>query len=319
MSNHWDNYWSEGHLTSFCGEFSNNYEDDFYSFWAKIISEISVSEANVLDIACGNLALSIVGLEVNSAHNYHALDSSKIDKTRLIDKKPELEDVINKIIVQDETLMEKTPYQDETFDLITSMYGFEYSDISKTISELQRVLKANGEFVSISHDENSVILERNKATLACHQELIHREKVFDALLDLSKSIGNISFSNDLINLNKNKKVNRLKKIFNARIAAVDKKYPSNIKATGVLTFIQKLFQNLMGTNVLDRKAAILAKRKELIEQSKRLEELTLAAFTNQKEKILYDAAKQNNLEILMSEPFYRKNDFVGRVIKIKKN
>lgn len=62
--------------------------------------------------------------------------------------------------------METLPFDHNSFDLVTSQFGFEYGDTAATAAEVQRVLRSNGAFAFIIHHAAGPIVAHNEGRLA---------------------------------------------------------------------------------------------------------------------------------------------------------
>ena len=129
-------------------------------FWREKFVELH-DGARILDIAAGNGAIATIAAEVGAEYGKHfsiaATDLAHVhaeligeDKTREARKAIEFHSGIP---------CEEQPFEDDAFDMVTSQFGFEYSDIDKTLVEVRRVLTPGGRFVAISHHAESMLIE----------------------------------------------------------------------------------------------------------------------------------------------------------------
>ncbi|MDH3803932.1 MAG: class I SAM-dependent methyltransferase [Gammaproteobacteria bacterium] len=64
---------------------------------------------------------------------------------------------------------ESQPFEADSFELVTSQFGFEYSTIEQTLAEVRRVLVPGGRFVAISHHTRSVLIQAAKVELDIYE------------------------------------------------------------------------------------------------------------------------------------------------------
>ena len=175
MSDHWSNYWQQGHLTSFGGGFKTNYEGELKNFWQRFADNIA-EHSNVLDIGTGNGALIEL---IQENHNFNCVG---VDKA-LIHK-----DYINS--VNGELLTgvsaELLPFESCRFDYAISQFAIEYTNIDKSLEEVMRVLKYKRNFVFICHHPESMIIKSNQEILNISNEI--KSKLFARLNVLARAL-----------------------------------------------------------------------------------------------------------------------------------
>ncbi len=158
---HWSTYWANGNITSLPEDFKHNYDGEIASYWSSVFSSIP-SSSNVLDICSGNGAVALLAAEYSLAKkksfNISATDAAEINVDVIRNKYPDFELLEPSISFLSECKTEDLNLQSESFDLITSQYGFEYCDLDKATKTIYRLLKANGIFAFITHATDSEML-----------------------------------------------------------------------------------------------------------------------------------------------------------------
>jgi ubiquinone/menaquinone biosynthesis C-methylase UbiE len=153
----WTRFWDESaSITTFGSHTDKNYEFQLLEFWQ---NQLSGNFEKVVDLACGNGALSWIANEifVNAKQNTRVtgVDIANIKPFKTLDRKskryPLVEFVAN-------TNMDELPFANHSVDLAISQYGFEYSDIEKTVLELDRVLKPAAKISLIMHSTGSTLI-----------------------------------------------------------------------------------------------------------------------------------------------------------------
>ncbi|NVK23049.1 MAG: class I SAM-dependent methyltransferase [Kangiellaceae bacterium] len=319
MSNHWEKYWSEGHLTSFCGDFEENYEDEYSTFWKEKFSEVTAGNS-VLDLATGNLALPVLGLSIPKDDiKYYAVDLSKISKNKICEKKSQLKEILNKIELFDQLNIENLNiFENEKFSLISSMYGFEYANEKKVLAEVSRLLSKGGRFVAIAHSENSIILNRNNQSLRCLNSILAKKGLLDTLERMSKAMRSIKSQKDLVDMKFNNVAEKLRSQLNQQLSGLDNSYKELFWETATPLFIQNFFSSLIGTNHKTRVDWINKKRRELHKHSLRLLDLKHAAINSMRKEIILNELETRNLELITWNTFLKDGHNVGAVIELKK-
>lgn len=106
--------------------------------------------ARVLDLGTGNGTVLIRLLRLRPDLELRGVDSSPI-----------LPPVRSGIILCPSISIEQLPYPAESFDGLTSQFGYEYADTDRAASEVARVLKGGGLFQMIIHRRDSPVVAHN--------------------------------------------------------------------------------------------------------------------------------------------------------------
>ena len=154
MSEHWSEYWEQGHITSFGDAFKMNYQGEIKALWQSFSRTLD-EHSKVLDIGTGNGAV-IELIQSVSQHECVGIDLATInDKvTKLIDGH-----FISNVSV------EKMPFKVAEFDVVISQFALEYSDVELSLNEIFRVLKSKGRLHLVCHHKSSIIVEPNRKIL----------------------------------------------------------------------------------------------------------------------------------------------------------
>lgn len=162
----WSTFWQQGFITTFGSSKPDNYDGVVLEFWQEKFVELE-NGSRILDIAAGNGAIATIAAEVGADLNRDffvaATDLAEIhaeligsDTTRAARSGIEFHSGIP---------CEIQPFDDDSFDMVTSQFGFEYSDVKKTLREVRRVLVPGGRFVAISHHADSLLIEAARLEL----------------------------------------------------------------------------------------------------------------------------------------------------------
>ena len=93
---------------------------------------------------------------------------------------------------------DRQPFDDDSFELVTSQFGFEYSKIPDTLPEVRRVLVSNGRLVAIVHHAESELIIAARRELAMYSLALDELDVFDQLVNYHEALGTLDGSQDEI-------------------------------------------------------------------------------------------------------------------------
>ncbi|NMP33367.1 class I SAM-dependent methyltransferase [Thalassotalea sp. M1531] len=168
----WSQYWSANKNSCIGSHEEQKLVDRLWQSWLATIA----SGGKVLDLATGNGAVIHSMLAAGTSHTFTAVDYADIKPNMNQLSFPENVEFTANI---DIALL---PFSDESFDGISSQFGFEYADISKASAELVRVLKKEGRFQLIVHHQTSEILKANITRLDEIAWLIEEQGVIDSAI-----------------------------------------------------------------------------------------------------------------------------------------
>lgn len=179
-SEQWSNYWQKNTVTTFHNQFENNYDGTVKDFWCSIF-ELLKPDAKIVDLATGNGAIALLAAEFSEqskqGFSISGIDYAEIDPVSATSNM-ELNKFISNIQFFQNTRIENTPFESNSIDLVTSQFGMEYSDLSKSLLEVERILVNGGVLAMMVHFENSMIIQQEKTSyeqyLLCQKSGLHR-------------------------------------------------------------------------------------------------------------------------------------------------
>jgi len=303
---HWDHYWNlTGALSSFGdAELEFGYPDEILQFWNDLV--LSENNCNYLDLATGKGALAIwlqsCVSNLNLDGKVYGCDLANINKDKITSKNPSINESIKKVSFDFNTPLEKLPYPDNTFDVIVSQFGFEYSDWSNSLPEAIRVLTENGKISLMLHTKESVITKDCRAGIKVLKWLIE-ERVFEDLTSV------ISFkSNNQSFKYKESNTNLIKKIQAYPIGSQDEQVWYN----DIISKISKIMINI-NTNSLNHLESL---KNSVFQQITRLEDQVSVALS--KAEIIDNIKKVGiNLSVLEVKEFYVEDSLFSLVLNIE--
>lgn len=209
----WSRYWSSGALHSCATSYAGNYEGPVADFWHRCFDSLP-SGACVLDIATGNgpvpqllfARLGTLGIRCE------AIDLADISPSWPAQLPAGQRD---RLRFHGGVGAESLPFAANTFDLVTSQYGLEYSRLDLALPELARVLRPSGALSCVLHHAQALTVR-----LAC-EELRHIDWILrrGGLLDLGTAMAvplqQASTAQGRASLAQDTAMNELRERFNA--------------------------------------------------------------------------------------------------------
>ncbi|NVK12117.1 MAG: hypothetical protein HWD83_08955 [Gammaproteobacteria bacterium] len=150
----WGNYWEKGHKTTFGEYFANGYSRGYIHDW--LVNIVGDATA-VLEVGCGNASSLQVLIEAGFSGQYVGVDAAAAS----IPTDLRVPDSINARIIS-RTPIESFSDGDISPDLALSIYGLEYSDLTKSIPLLFKRIASNGRLAALVHHAGSEISEMSK-------------------------------------------------------------------------------------------------------------------------------------------------------------
>jgi len=139
---------------------------------------------NILEVGCGNASLAPCLLDLNIKGTYTGVDAAQIQLSEAVQKRGNHDLVLS---LHSETGIENFQTA-EQFDLITSVYGLEYSPLKKSLPLLKKLLAPKGQLTLLMHHAKSVITEMSVKALT--------EFDFE---QMEKIVSHINMINDQLN------------------------------------------------------------------------------------------------------------------------
>ncbi|MDG1254962.1 MAG: class I SAM-dependent methyltransferase [Glaciecola sp.] len=174
----WQSYW-QAHSTH--NSFMHEYESsegpygEIDTYWQSMFNSFPKG-AVIVDLGAGNGALS---------HLYSKHENSSLCKSwQNVDYAHITAPTLHPWITHTQADMHALPFADNSIDIVVSMYGVEYSDLSCTLAEVARVLKPNGQCVLVMHHSESIITKQSIITLEVINSLL-QEPMLNGFTDVA--------------------------------------------------------------------------------------------------------------------------------------
>lgn len=167
---YWDEYWQQGHKTSFGAEIIDNYDGALKHFWQQSVKGLP-DKANVVDLCSGNGALPSLFLDARQDLNITATDLAQLDEAKLT---KDIQKKHNNATIKFLSRVDcaNLPFEISSQHLVSSQFGFEYGDTFETIKEASRVLVKGGQFIAVMHVDDSRFISQNRETNQFLNEVI---------------------------------------------------------------------------------------------------------------------------------------------------
>lgn len=145
----WSRYWAHGVPHSCVGSYGDCYGGEIAAFWRDVFGRLPAA-ARVLDIATGNGALPRLLLQHTELHDVHcdAVDIASIQPSWLAKASPADQARVSFHSGVDAAGL---PFADQSFDLVVSQYGLEYTALQRSVPELLRVRALRGTIALVLH------------------------------------------------------------------------------------------------------------------------------------------------------------------------
>ena len=169
---HWDEFWQQGFITTFGGSLPDNYEGSVKSFWHQQFGQLP-DHARVLDLATGNGAIAMLAHQYSDAHHtdFHIDACDRAAFVHTVDGQANIH-------FHSGAPCESLPFTDNSFHLLTSQFGIEYSDLPAALAEARRVLKSDGFFCAITHNSQSRLIKDSIVELAVYEQALLTVDIF---------------------------------------------------------------------------------------------------------------------------------------------
>lgn len=158
----WGNFWQKGHSTTFGEYYADGYTNGYISdWWKEILSSHASDEIRILEVGCGNASLLPTTLDLGIKGNYSGVDAADVKLSSAVKKR--LNENIAVSLTGNTKIEDYQP--DNKFDVIASVYGVEYSDLSLSLQLIKNMLLPGGQVNFLMHHSGSVITQMSQKAL----------------------------------------------------------------------------------------------------------------------------------------------------------
>ncbi|PKI17095.1 class I SAM-dependent methyltransferase [Colwellia sp. 12G3] len=295
-SEYWNDYWSQGHKTSFGGTFINGYEGIIKNIWEDYFDSLR-DNSQVLDLCTGNA--SLLRLAQNSQHrirgiSFTGVDYAQIDTTDGFGGQAGINLIFGINI-------EKLPFENKIFNYVISNFGIEYSDLSQSVAEASRVLLSGGELQFVCHCHDSILIKSNRHELEMLIQMFCPSDVLDNLTELIDALTDREVNNP------QKSAEQIMKFQEACKIAERVRLELNESITYMADTFKKPFQEsdfigflryLLNSQCEDKQQALSLFKADLHSHKARLTAMINSALTKEQLATLKNLLKKNQLSKL---------------------
>lgn len=180
----WSQYWQDGNQQGCIGTAEEGYRQEFVSCWESQFQLLG-KHARILDIGTGKGAVPAIASEVMQDSG-SKFDISAVDGADIPDglNSSDLSDVT----FYANTPIEKLPFEQDTFDLVTSQFAAEYMPREALVEAIRKVLKPGGKFVFVAHSHSGLSALGARKGLQFIRTLVNDVKYFELLKDLISAL-----------------------------------------------------------------------------------------------------------------------------------
>ncbi len=293
---YWTQYWAQGYKTSFGDHYENSYDGIIKEKWMDVFTSLK-DFSEVLDLCTGNA--SIIRLARDNLTNFDKISFTGIDYAD-IQVKDDLSSLknINLLFNVD---VENLPTKLSRYDLVTSNFGIEYSDINRSIIEVKRVLKLGGKFNFICHHIDSLIISESKCELNLLNKIFEKSQVLDSLESL---ILELKFKKDE---NRENHSELWRNRLNEGLAILANQFPSNFYGCDFLSFLKFV----LNPKIKNKQEEFLLFKKELLGYKVRLEKMIHAALTKHSTSEFFKLSSKLGFDDIRIEELTDKNGIIA--------
>jgi len=156
----WSTFWQSNNLSA-CTPDNDTNNDLLLLEWRAFFMLLD-DGASILDLGTGNGALAVeavtAGRTASRTFDVHGCDLARIEPLEYVQSRV---DDLAKITFHKLTPMEKLPFDDGSFDAVCGQYALEYSDVTRSVPELLRVLRSGGRLQFLLHNADGALYRRN--------------------------------------------------------------------------------------------------------------------------------------------------------------
>lgn len=177
----WETYYRGGLVATGPAGADGLYDLEVREAWEAFFVSLP-AEARLLDIGTGNGVLPLMALDAAARRGARwqidATDLARIDPVKHVGDGARR---FAGVRFHPGVASEQLPFEDASFDAATGHYALEYSDTSRSVGELARVLKAGAEVQFVLHHTDSVLLQSARRSMAECDLVFKRTRLYRRL------------------------------------------------------------------------------------------------------------------------------------------
>jgi len=247
----WSLFWRQGHSTTFGDYFKQGYEGAVAGWWRSRLEQ-APEGASVVEVGCGNCSLLPAMIRAGRGGRYVGVDIATVQPSAVAQEG--LAESGIDCVLHSNTPAEEIPEGDATADVVASVFGIEYSDLSRSVPESARILKPGGRLYLLLHHHDSVVTRMSRRARSEFSG-VDLKRVIDSLTAISEERDRLASLSELKDSSK-------AETGRSRINALAQKYLNDTNpATGNATMFEFMtnalkFFKMMGANSEQRRQFI---------------------------------------------------------------
>jgi len=194
------------------------------SLWQRLFESIGKG-ARVLDVGTGGGDVAILMARHSLAGDLD-WDVTGVDAAEIHPPEGLPPTVRDQLTFLQETRAEKLPFDDDSFDLITSQFAVEYADLNSALSECLRILKPGAGLALLAHCEGSGLVRGSRTTVGVLDQALEEGGLFDCADQLAQRVQPLLSHKGVQALKEDAVANRLRATFNESIGRLQQSVTS---------------------------------------------------------------------------------------------
>lgn len=185
MDNPWVTYWSRHQDTFSSGETDQVFAQYLTPYWNGVFCRFNDQENKVLDVGTGRLGLPRAALRFAKANGLPLeITATDICDLEFDDELRALTGNGRRLELIPRTSMEQLSMGNGGFDLITSQFAVEYSDVRRTLDVLFDLLKPGATMALVMHDPESDSVRGSRFWQQMITAVVDEHQLLDAAMQL---------------------------------------------------------------------------------------------------------------------------------------
>ena len=287
---------------------ANNYAGGVRDFWRDKFNELP-DGARILDIATGNGAIATMAVEIDSENGrgffVTATDLATINPSVI--ENDVAAKLRSNIVFHSNVPCESQPLQDNSCDLVTSQFGFEYSDVPATIQEMRRLLVPGGKFIAISHHADSALITTASAELEIYELAFKKFDLFGRLSAYFTKLGDLSGTRNSVKRAMRNAAGESVKI-NEAVESLRRLYPDSECSQQIEAAVSHLAMGASKTTEQHRHTATAVAAMDFRTAQARLSDMVNAAMDQDDIDALGETARSSGFETAHCLRFFGDDD-----------
>ncbi|TQE91702.1 MAG: class I SAM-dependent methyltransferase, partial [Spiribacter salinus] len=306
---HWSTYWRSQDAHS---RGTAPYGEVLESLWQQLF-ERTGRDASVLDVGTGNGDVAILMARYSVAGGLD-WDITGVDFAEIHPPERVSPALREQMTFLSGTRVEDLPFDDGTFDLVTSQFAVEYAHLDSALSECLRVLKPEAQLGLLAHCEDSGLVRGSRGTIDVLDRALDNGGVFDCAAQLIQRVQPLLSGMGVEALKKDPLANRLRVAFNEAIDQLQKSVTSRALVPLVdqmLADTTSVVQSCNQLSMADVEEQLAQVRSKYVDSRQRALDQLEAASTGEKIPEALEALGIAE-DRIHSEDVYFNTDRIGR-------